>query len=379
VARLHTLAPQLDGEPDPAFRAATRDRLVAMAAVRTPAPAPVSPLRRLLATRADDYATARWRTRLTAGLAGAALTVTALAVLVAVSADARPGDVLYGLKRGTEQTQLALASDASRGQTLLDFASPRLDEVRALVESGTSAMPATGAPAPTDGAVLAAGADPALVVQTLDTMDDQTTQGAAWLTGRAVTTHDAGPLGKLSDWAAVQSAGLAALRSGVPSAAQHDVDDSLMLLSDITGRADALRSSLACATGPATDGTDELGPVPAPCAPAAPATTAPGTGTTTQAPAGGTSTVPPPSAPGLPSTGTSGSGSGSGQGGTGTGGLPTSGLPTTPPGGGLPIPTPSLPSLPSVSVPSLPAAGNSSGPTSGLSLCVPPLVTIGNC
>ena len=48
VARLHALAPHLDGEPDPAFRAATRARLVAMAAVRTPAPPPVSPLRRLL-------------------------------------------------------------------------------------------------------------------------------------------------------------------------------------------------------------------------------------------------------------------------------------------------------------------------------------------
>ena len=32
VARLHSLAPALDGEPDPAFQAATRARLVAMAA-----------------------------------------------------------------------------------------------------------------------------------------------------------------------------------------------------------------------------------------------------------------------------------------------------------------------------------------------------------
>ena len=43
VAALHALAPHLDGEPDPAFRAATRARLVAMAAVRTPEPEPVSP------------------------------------------------------------------------------------------------------------------------------------------------------------------------------------------------------------------------------------------------------------------------------------------------------------------------------------------------
>jgi hypothetical protein len=134
VARLRELAPHLDGEPDPAFRAATRTRLVAMAAVRTPAPPPVSGLRRLLAARAVDAASARWQARLTAGLAGAALTVTAAAALVAVADSARPGDVLYELKRGTEQTQLALAGDA-RGRTLLDFASTRLDELAALATS----------------------------------------------------------------------------------------------------------------------------------------------------------------------------------------------------------------------------------------------------
>ncbi|WP_324274513.1 hypothetical protein [Blastococcus brunescens] len=52
VARLHSLAPSLDGEPDPAFQARTRARLVAMAAVRAPEPAPASGLQRILAVRA---------------------------------------------------------------------------------------------------------------------------------------------------------------------------------------------------------------------------------------------------------------------------------------------------------------------------------------
>ena len=164
IARLHSLAPHLDGEPDPEFRAATRARLVAMAAVRSPAPEPISPLRRLLTE--GSAAPARWRTRLTAGLAGAALAVTALATVVAVASDARPGDVLYDLKRGTEETQLVLAGDA-RGQTLLDLASTRLEEVRALVESGATALPAAGSSA-TGETVLAAGADAALVEETLD-------------------------------------------------------------------------------------------------------------------------------------------------------------------------------------------------------------------
>jgi len=42
VPALHSLAPSLDGEPDPAFREATRARLVAMAAVRSPSPGKVA-------------------------------------------------------------------------------------------------------------------------------------------------------------------------------------------------------------------------------------------------------------------------------------------------------------------------------------------------
>ena len=52
VARLHELAPHLDGEPQPAFRAATRARLVAMAAVRTTGPEQATGRERLLAVRA---------------------------------------------------------------------------------------------------------------------------------------------------------------------------------------------------------------------------------------------------------------------------------------------------------------------------------------
>ena len=137
-----------------------------------------------------------------------------MATVVAVSTDARPGDVLYDLKRGTEETKLALAGDA-RGETLLDLASIRLEEVRSLVEGGATALSATGA-AESAGTVLAAGADPALVVETLGTMDAQTAEGAALLTARAVATEDAGPLTLLAEWTADQSDGLAALQDDVP-------------------------------------------------------------------------------------------------------------------------------------------------------------------
>ena len=241
VTMLQELALQLDVEPDPEYRRAARQRLVAMAAVRTPEPVRPTALRRLLAARAVDAPAGRWRTRATAGLAGAALTVTSLATLVALAAGAGPGDVLYGVKRGTEQTQLALAGD-SRGRALLDLARTRLDELDDL-----------------DG-------DAGLVRSTLATMDDQTTEGASWYLARAVDTSDPAPLDRVSRWAGEQSAQLDGVRAGIPPEASDDVAASLGLLDAITQRTDGLRTALDCTAGPALAGSDQLGPVPGECA-----------------------------------------------------------------------------------------------------------------
>jgi hypothetical protein len=262
VTRLQQLAADLDDGPDPRFRAATRERLVAMAAVRSPHPAPRSGLRRLLAARADGGPPAAWRTRLTAGLAGAAMTVTALGTLAALSTDAQPGDVLYGVKRGTEQTQLALAGD-DRGLTLLEFARTRLDELAALTD-----------PAAAD------------VVALLDTMDTQTQEGAALLTGQAVEGRDPAPVDGLTDWAGRQTAELSALQPRLPARSAAESQASLDLLADVSRRATGLRTALGCAGGPATTGTDELGPVPAECPAEAPAT-----GSPPEAPSGDTGGV----------------------------------------------------------------------------------------
>lgn len=357
VTLLHELAPHLDVEPDPAFRQATRQRLVAMAAVRTPEPARLSPLRRLLTGRAPDAPAGRWRTRVTAGLAGAALTVTSLATLVALSTGAHPGDVLYGVKRGTEQTQLALAGD-SRGQTLLDLARTRLGELDDL------------------------GGDAGLAESTLATMDRQTSEGAAWLASRAVDSSDAAPLDRLSGWADEQSARLTAARSEVPAPAADDVDDSLVLLTDITARADGLRAALACPPGPAVSGADRLGPVPAGClpeplGPADPGgSTDPLTGADVRAPVTGDPSAPQPAGP-------------TGQPPAPGGGLPPAPAPsagpapTTAPGGGLPpapLPLPSL--LPS---PTTPAPATAPPPPlidledAQIGACLPPLLTLGDC
>jgi hypothetical protein len=325
IARLSTLAPALDGEPDPDWHARTRARLVAMAAVRTPEP--VSPLRRLISRQ--EGARSAWRTRLTAGLAGAAAAVTGLATVVALSADAQPGDALYGLKRGTEQGQLALAGDA-RGRTLLEFASTRLDEVSALVADDASAD---------------------VIAETLATMDAQTTAGATWLAERAVETGSSASLDDLGSWSAVQSAELEDIRDDVPRDAQDEAAGSAALLDSIEQRVEELRTALDCPAGPATDGTDALGPVPGECAtaPAPPATGDPGAPVTDDP--GGTA-VPTPSAPGQDGVGDGSSGGP----GTDGGQLPGSGEPGTPGGEGPGVPTPSqpLPTLPELEVPTLP-------------------------
>lgn len=356
VARLHELAPHLDGEPDPAWQATTRARLVAMAAVRSPASGPVSPWRRFL-SGAEDPAPSRRRGRLTAVLAGAAMAVTALATLVAVATGAGPGDPLYGLKRGTEQAQLALAGDG-RGQALLDFARTRLQELEDLAGAGASALPAAGGLA-TDGLlVLAADADPVLVLETLATMDAQTIEGTAFLADRAVGTGDDAPLDLLAAWSEDQTAGLAALREALPRSTVDELDASLARLAEIRSRTVALTDVLGCPAGVPVAATDQLGPVPGLCLPGTPPVAGDGDPGTVPAPGAGsdptgTAAVPTGEAPGGGTSTDRPQQGGDVDNPTG----PTAGVPS---GGGLPS-LPTVPTVPSLPLPSVGLPGGSTG------------------
>jgi hypothetical protein len=393
VARLQALSGEFAATPDVEFRAATRTRLVAMAAVRTPAaetagrrpPVRAGAMRRLLAGAADAPVPP-WRTRLTAGLAGAALTVTALGGLLGAAQGAHPGDLLYDLKRGGEQTQLALAGDSRRGPTLLDFASTRLDELHALVGVQPNADAVVGTTPSGGEAGLAAGPDVDLVVDTLQTMDAQTTEGTAALTSRAVQQSDPGALGVLTGWAAGQQSGIDEVADAVPSGAQGALVGARDLVGQVAARGTALQQALACPGGPSTEGADELGPLPADCPPAAPATpgapapsgssvpdSAPsGTSTATSVAAPGT-TAPAPATTAAPGTTASRASSG--------GVLPTAPAPVTSARPGLPLPSvPGLPGAPTTSAApsSSPGALISVPPlVPGVSVCVPPLITVG--
>ncbi|RBY82329.1 DUF5667 domain-containing protein [Blastococcus sp. TF02A-26] len=332
VERLRNLSTALDDEPSADFRAATRARLVAMAAVRSPEPAPEGLAGRLLRARASDGPRSRWRTRVTAGLAGAALAVSALGTLVALSADAQPGDLLYPLKRGTEQTQLALAGD-DRALTLLEFASTRLDELAATPE------------------------DPELVVQTLATMDEQTAEGTALLVGSALGSGSAAPVDRLAAWSEEQSTALAELQPALPAATTGAAQASLELLDAVDARVAAVQAALGCAALPPSRGSDDLGPIPGVCEVVAPPSAAPAPPADPAGPPAGEQ-PPAPSAPSAAPSGPPAPPAGTGSG-TGSGG----GAPSTaprPPAPSLPLPLPG-PGGTTPTVPSLPTATTTPG------------------
>ncbi|MEI4270183.1 DUF5667 domain-containing protein [Klenkia sp. LSe6-5] len=369
LQRLPRDAPDLGAD----VRATQRARLVAMAAVREPAvrspePAP-SWWRRALAARSADVVPPRWRTRVTAGLVGAAMSVGALSGLVAVAQDAEPGDLLYGLKRGSEQTQLALAADTERGLTLLGFATTRLQELQALTGSDAGAQPVAAAP----GRSVAAAPDAGTVVDVLDTMDEQTTEGTSALTTTAVPARDTAALTTLVGWAQQQRAGLVGL--DVPVGAEQAVADSLDLVDQVAARGAGLQASLACSDGAADAGRDSLGPVPGACLPApSPApTAAPSTGAPATPAPGSTAAPAPTTGPAPASTSTAAStpaarptGGGAATTAPGVPGVPGApGVPTVP----LPTSAPTTTPGPLIEVPL---------PLPSTTICVGGLICVGD-
>lgn len=120
-------------EPSPAFRTSLRTQLMAEAAT-TLVPMPAEP--RLTTVTAPRKNPIRRRI----ATVTAALVATAGAVgLVASSASALPGDMLYPVKRTVESVELQLhRGDASRGAFQLDRAAERLAEARQLNAEGGS-------------------------------------------------------------------------------------------------------------------------------------------------------------------------------------------------------------------------------------------------
>jgi hypothetical protein len=325
VADALSAVPGVEG-PRPEFRAALRQRLVAVATVQgVGAPAESS------LTRARA-ATGTWRVqrRLTALAAGAAV-ITGVTGVALGATRSLPGDPFYGVKRAAEGAQLATTVGTEpRGKRHLEFARTRLTEVEEL--AGTSAALAPAG----DGAFIAAGGDQSgtakLIVDTLHDMDVQTRDGANDLFAAYRDSGSIEPLRALDRFTQDQYRRLQTLLPELPASAQPSARSSLALLSVIA--TDTVRA----ATGSAPQ---QPGATTTPASPG---------------PSAGTNPKPGPSASGpssAPSSTPATSGSGSTKNVTP---LPTS-LPTAP------APLPSLPTIPPLpttsplptSVPTLPS------------------------
>jgi hypothetical protein len=118
--------------PRPAFVADLRARLMA-AAEDALVPAAAAGVHRT--PRVHRRRSLRWRERHLGAVVAALVMVGSTAGLAAASQGSLPGDTLYPLKRGIEHVEVAMSTnDAAKGKELLDQASTRLSEVRALVD-----------------------------------------------------------------------------------------------------------------------------------------------------------------------------------------------------------------------------------------------------
>jgi hypothetical protein len=207
-------------EPAPAFRTSLRAQLMADAAtVLVPSPAAPSTPRRVAAVEAGPSPVRR---RLAA--ATAALVASAGAVgLVASSASAIPGEMLYPVKRSVESAELALhRGDASRGSFQLAQASERLAEARALSADGGS---------------------PDLIAQTLDDFAASTETGASKLFDDFSTTGTKKSVQQVNSFAARSSIDLSRLSSQLPDGVGDSLTTATAAVSEAAGEAATLCAS----------------------------------------------------------------------------------------------------------------------------------------
>jgi hypothetical protein len=231
---------------DPEFQEGLRAMLMATierAGIGATAVDPPEPAarRRPVAESKMSWLPARSRRARSAVVVSLAVGTLAVSGMSAASGNAMPGDPLYGMKRSTEQAQLALASSqVSRGQLYLEFAKTRMDEAAAV------------------------RGDAPDLAGVLDDMDNETRQGVRLLTTSAIDGRDTAPLDVVDAFAATQRQTLTGMLGAVTGGARNRTVGSLQTLDSINKRTEALRGTLRCAdfTGMTRD---DLGPTPGRC------------------------------------------------------------------------------------------------------------------
>lgn len=200
-------------EARPAFVADLREQL--MLAARTQL-VPDSPA--ALADDLTDRLTVRTaksprERRLAVALGGFAIVGATTSMAVAAQS-ALPGDVLYPLKRAMENAEAGFSvSDEAKGNTILENASGRLDEVDQLTRGGD--------------------ADAQAVSQTLQSFADQASEASELLIADYESTGSEQSINELRDFASTSIQTLSALEAVIPAAAEQALEDAAQVLFQI--------------------------------------------------------------------------------------------------------------------------------------------------
>jgi hypothetical protein len=217
LATVELLRDRPEVQPRAEFVDSLRARLMAAAETElVPAPpaarpATVTPLRR--------------RNRRRLGTVAASLVIVGgSAGMAAAASGALPGEALYPIKRGGEQVTTAVRiGDVSKGKALLGQAENRLDEIEALVASGS--------------------ADPTLVSQGVDAFRESATAGSDKLFVAYQRTGDAEDITVVRDFAAEQMAALGRVAGSSDASTANLLVDAADTLADIDQQARVLCGS----------------------------------------------------------------------------------------------------------------------------------------
>lgn len=272
ASRLRALAPSLEDQvaPRPEFRAALRQRLVAVATVQAAA-AYAEPAGRTTALDAAvSWSQSRKAQRRLGVTAGAMASVVALAGVGIASSRSLPGQPFYGLKRASEGAQLDFASgDTAKGAKHLEFAKTRLREVRALAAG--DGMLSLG-PSGTTG-VVAGGSVASRIVDTLEDFTSQTRDGQSLLEKAYRASGKTEPLTILKTFASTQQDQLTSLLPTLPAATKVQAQQALELVFSVGSSANELLALGSCggSCDPGNGGaTPPTAPDPTPGATAVP-------------------------------------------------------------------------------------------------------------
>ena len=277
--------------PSDEFRAALRQRLMAVATVQGVGAPDLSAAARM------RQAGITWNfQRKVAIVAGAAAAATAVAGVGVGASRSLPGDPFYGVKRATEHVQLAVTTgQEAKGKRHLEFARTRLHEVEALVGQSSALSDFTPGQASALGH-LTDEAKTSTIVATLQDMDDETRAGAQDLLAVYSDSRKAEALQALDTFTRDQYGDLRDVVPALPTAAQPRAERSLSLLAVVAGQTRKAARVGSGGTTPGAGGTTSPSQQPS-------VTRTPGKGHT-QSPGGNgggtTSGSPTPGTPNLP-------------------------------------------------------------------------------